>query len=134
MNQFELILQALDIAIDSKLWEGKKCSDVFRILMYVQRKGWLYTPVIDNRVTAVICAYRIPEVNPDNLTKLPKEDSGDILYIPFVMALGENVNLFHIIRESCKIYLENNPDIKEIVLEDKNNKIKRYKLETLQGV
>lgn len=134
MNQIKLILQSLDLIIESQLWPEKKPSEIFNILMYVQAKGWLYTPMVEGKMMAVVCAYRIPDTTDENLTKMPLKDGGNILYIPFVLSIEKNANLFHIIRESCKIYLEENPDIEEIILEDKNNKIKRFNIKTLQGV
>lgn len=135
MNQFDLILQSLDAMIKGQVWLDKKPSEILRILLHVHSKGWLYTPHKDGEITAVICAYRIKEVTDENLTKIPKEDSGNILYVPFVFSLKIESNLFSIIRETCKIYLEQNPDIEEIVLEDKNKQVKKYKLnKTLQGV
>lgn len=126
MSFAKVILGSLDAIIESKLWPDKKPSEIFNILMYVNSKGWLYTPTVDGNVEAILCAYRIPEVSKDTLNKMPLEDSGKILYVPFVLALNKKINLFHIVRESCKIYLEEHPDIEEIVLEDKNQKVKRY--------
>lgn len=134
MNQYKLILQSLDLIIETALWPEKKPSEVFNILMYLHNKGWLYTPTTDGKITAVMCGYRIPEVNETTLTKMPINESGNILYVPFVIAIEKNVNLFHIIRESCKLYLKDNPDIEQIVLEDKNKNIKTFKLKATQGV
>lgn len=134
MNQYALILKSLDIIIESRLWEDRKPSEIFNILMYVHTKGWLYTPVENGEIVAVVCAYKIPEVNEDTLKKMPLKEEGNILYAPFVLSIKKDVNLFHVIRESCKAYLEQNPEVEEIVLEDKNNKIKRFPLKTLQGV
>lgn len=134
MNPYEILLQSLDIIIEAKLWEDKKPSEIFKILMYVHNKGFLYTPLIDGKVIAVLCAYRIPEVNDENLVKLPIKESGKILYVPFALSLNKEDNIFRVVRESLNIYLEKNNDIEEIVLEDKNKKLKRYSLKTLQGV
>lgn len=135
MNNIKIILQALDLIIETSLWPEKKPSDIFNILMYVHHKGWLYTPMVDGKITAILCAYRIKEVTDESLVKMPVNEEGKILYVPFVISVNKNTNLFHIVRESCKIYLENNPDIEEIVLEDKNQKIKKYSLNNiLQGV
>lgn len=134
MNQYKLILQSLDLIIEHALWPEKKASEIFNILMYVHTKGWLYTPNKEGKIIAVICAYRIPNIDGDNLTKMPIEESGNILYVPFVIAIEKNVNLFHIIRESCKLYLKENPDIEQIVLEDKNKKVKTFNLKVTQGV
>ena len=131
---FDIILKSLDIILEENLWPDKKPSECLRILMYVHNKGFLYTPKIDGEISAILCAYKIKDITNVSLTKLPEEDGGKILYVPFVVSLKKDINVFHIIRESCKMYLESNPEIEEIVLEDKNNKIKKYKLKTLQGV
>lgn len=135
MKEIETIFKALDIITEEKLWDDKKPSEILRILLYVHNKGWLYTPTSDGEVVAIICAYRIKEINEDGLRKLPLDEDGKILYVPFVLSIKKDDNLFHIVREACSIYLNENRDIEEIVLEDKNQKIKRYNLKkTLQGV
>lgn len=122
----ETLLKALDLVIENKIWEDKKPSEVLKILMLVNSKGFLYTPIVNGEIKAVLCAYRIKDIN--NLTKIPLKEEGKILYVPFLVSVNKNEDLFNIIRESCRIYLENNSDIEEIILEDKNNKIKRYRL------
>lgn len=122
----ETLLKALDLVIENKIWEDKKPSEVLKILMLVNSKGFLYTPIVNGEIKAVLCAYRIKDIN--NLTKIPLKEEGKILYVPFLVSVNKDEDLFNIIRESCRIYLENNSDIEEIILEDKNNKIKRYRL------
>ncbi len=131
MNNYDLLLQCLDIILESRLWKDKKPSEVFKILVYVHQKGWLYTPRVGDKIKAVMCGYRISDG--DSLIKLPTEDKGNILYIPFVISLDKEADLFHIVRESCKIYLSENPDINEIILEDKNNNIRRYPIKGVKN-
>lgn len=121
-----ILLQALDIICESKLWANKKPSEIFRILMYADSKKWLYTPMVDGKVQAVICAYRIQEG--ESLKEMPLEDEGNFLYIAFVLSINKDADLFKISRETLRSYIQDNPDIKEIILEDKNNKIKRFKI------
>ena len=128
MNENDLILKSLDIIIEEKVWEDKKPSEILRILMYLHNKGWLFFSKINGEIKAILSAYRINEVTDDSLKTLPVDENGHILYVPFVLSLNKNENLFHIIREATNIYLKDNPDIEEIVLEDKNNQIKRYSL------
>lgn len=122
----ELLLQALDLIIENKIWPDKKPSEIIKILLLVHGKGYLFTPIFEGKVKAVFCAYAISEG--DSLTSIPDKSIGNILYVPFMVSVNKRENIFNIIRESCRIYIENNPNIKEIMLEDKNNKIKRYKL------
>lgn len=122
----EIILKALDLIIENNLWEDKKPSEILKILIFINSKGYLYTSVIDGNIKAVLCAYRIKDDT--DLIKIPLKEEGRILYVPFLVSVNKDEDLFNIIRESCRIYLERNPDIEEIILEDKNNKIKRYKL------
>lgn len=122
----DILLTSLDAIIESQIWPDKKASEIIKILMFVHGKGYLYTPTVDGKLKAVFCAYRIKEG--DDLTKIPLEQDGKILYVPFLVSLEKDSNLFNVIRESCRIYLEANPDIEEMILEDKNNQVKRYKL------
>ncbi len=128
MNNFKLLLQTLDLIVESKIWPDRKPSEILNILIYIHSKGWLYTLKDNDIVRVIICGYRIPEINDANLTKLPISESGNILYIPFVVSLDKDNNIFEVIRKSMKVFLEQNKDIEEIILEDKNNKIKRYSL------
>lgn len=124
----EIIFQALDIICESRLWQDKTPSGILKILLYMHNKGWLYTPIVDGKVQAVIGAYRIPEVTDENLVKLPTDNLGKILYIPFVISLSKEDNMYEVVRNSTKEYLKNNPDIVEIVLEGKDDKLRRYKI------
>lgn len=128
MEQYETLLQTLDIFIANKHWPELKPSEIFKIIMYVHSKGFLYTPMVDGKIQCVICAYRIPEVNDITIMKLPLKEEGTILYVPFFISFNKEENLFKIVRESLSLYLENNPDITELVVEDKNKKIKKYYL------
>lgn len=124
----EIIFQALDIICESRLWQDKTPSEILKILLYMHNKGWLYTPIIDGKVQAVIGAYRIDEVTDEKLVKLPKDNSGKILYIPFVISLTKEDNMYEVVRSAMKQYLKENPDIEEIVLEGKDDRLKRYKI------
>lgn len=130
MNQSEIILQSLDIIVDEKLWPDRKPSDILKILNYVYTKGWLYTTSDDNKIKAVVCGYRIPEITDESLVKLPLKENGNILYIPFVISLNKEDNIYRVVRKALNIFLEKNQDLTEMVIEDKNKKIKRY---TLKG-
>lgn len=134
MNSMDILLKSLDLIIENKVWEDRKPSDILRILNYVHNKGWLYIPRENNEIIAIICAYRIKEITKDSLIKLPLKEEGDILYVPFVLSLNKKDNIFKIIRNLMKTYLDENPNVNEIILEDKNNKIKSYNLKALQGV
>lgn len=131
-TQFGTLFQVLDLAIEYKLWPEKKPSEVFKLILYVHNRGWLYTPVVDTKVQAVICAYRIPEVNPDNLVKIPVAEEGNILYVPFAISLGSD-NLFSVIRETLRDFLDDNPDIVELVLEKKGKTV-RFNLGDRNGI
>ena len=122
----ELILKSLDLIYESGLWKDKPPSHILRILMYMNNKGWLYTPSVNGEVKAVIGAYRIKEG--DNLDKLPLKEEGNILYVPFVISLNKEDNIFEVVRETTRKYLDDNPDIEEIVLHDKNEKFRRFKI------
>lgn len=127
----DTLLKALDAIIESQIWPDKKASEIIKILLLIHGKGYLYTPTVDGKLKAVFCAYRIKEG--DELTKIPLEQDGKILYVPFLVSLEKDSNLFNVIRESCRIYLEANPDIEEMMIENKNNEIKRYKLKGEQN-
>lgn len=124
----DVIFQALDLILDSRLWKGKPPSHTLKILLYMKSKNWLYTPMIDGKVKAVIGAYRIPEVTDEILDRLPTEEQGKILYIAFVVSINKEDNIFEVVRNATREYLEANPDVEEIVLEDKNDKLRRYKI------
>ncbi len=121
------LLQIFDLVLEHKLWPNKKPSEVLMTLMFLNGKGWLYTVSDNGKLTAALCGYRIKEVTKDRLKKLPLQEEGTILYVPFSVSLTDE-NIFKVIRKAFHIYIKENPDITELVLEDKNNKIKRYNL------
>ncbi len=124
----DLILQSLDIIVESRLWKDKTPSHILKLLLYMHNKGWLYTPMIEGKVHAVIGAYRIPEVTDEILSRLPVSENGNILYIPFVISVTKEDNMYEVVRGAMKEYLKINPDIIEIVLEGKDDKLRRYKI------
>jgi hypothetical protein len=129
----EIILKALDIICASRIWQDKPPSHTLRVLLYMQNKGWLYVPSISGEIQAVIGAYRIPDVNEETLSRLPVKEEGTILYVPFVVSTTEEYNMYKVVRESMKQYLIQNPDITEIVLEGKDDKLRRYKIGVNNG-
>ncbi len=125
MNQ---ILQSFDIIIESRLWKELKPSKVLQVLMYMNNKGWLYLSG-----DAVIGAYRIPSVTVEHMDILPRNEMGNILYVPLVLSLNKNTNIFKDVRREMRKYLEKNIDIIEIVLQGKDDKIRRYKIGVSNG-
>ena len=85
MLTMEIILKALDIIYESRLWKDRPPSHTLKTLLYLYNKGWLYIPIENNKIKAVIGAYRIPDTNKDTLEKIPVVEQGKILYIPFVV-------------------------------------------------
>lgn len=126
MNPSAIILQAFDMVMKAQLWPDKTPSETLQIIMYVHNKGWLYTPIVNDKVAAVICAYRIKEVTEESLVKIPVKEEGNILYGVFVVSFSDDA--YSVIRSSLGVYLEENKDITELVLKDKNENIKRYNL------
>ena len=124
----DIILQSLDIIHASRIWQDKTPSHTLRILLYMHSKGWLYAPAIDGKVQAVIGAYRVSEVTDEILGRLPQESIGKILYIPFVISVAKEDNMYVVVRHAMKEYLSKNTDIEEIVLEGKDDKLRRYKI------
>lgn len=127
MNANAIILQTFDLAMKKNLFPLLSPSEILKVIMYVHMKGWLYTPTVDGKVTVAICAYRINEVNEDTLYKIPSEEGGKILYVPFAISLVDE-NIATVIRESLNLYIEANPDIEELVLENRHKQLKRYPL------
>ncbi len=127
MNRQELILQAFDVMVAKKIWHDVSASSLLKILMFLESKGWLY--ILEDK--AVVAAYRIKEIS--ELTKIPENECGTILYVPMVISLKKEENVYKIVRSALNIYLEENPDITELVLEDKNEKLKRYKIGDKNG-
>lgn len=127
MTQYDIILHAFDLAMSSKIWPGTTPTEMLRIIFYIHSNKWLYVATHEGKISAVIVAFRIPEVTDENLTKMPVKESGNILYVPMVFSAG-NGNMYTIVKESLRKYLGDNPDVTELVLQDKNEKLKRYSL------
>lgn len=128
MNQHAIILKAFDLILKHKIWEDKTPSEILKILMYLHTKGWLYIPVVDGKIEAIIAAYRIEYINDSSLVKIPVTEIGNTLYVPLALNLSDK-SLYRTIRNSLKSYLEDNPNVNEIVFEElRTNKIKRHKL------
>lgn len=127
MTQSELIAQALTVTYKAKVLGDMTPGEYLMVLMYCHTKGWLYLSQHDGKVVSVIAAYRIPEVTEAYMGKLPPQEGGTILYIPMAASLDPSENVFKSMRETLRKYLEQNPDITEIVIEKENNQLKRYK-------
>lgn len=119
----EIILRSLDIICASRIWKDKTPSHTLRILMYMNSKNWLYV-----QGNAVIGAYRVPDTSDETLGRLPTEEIGNKLYIPFVLSLNKEYNIYGDVRKATTIYLEKNQDIREIVLEGKDDRLRIFKI------
>lgn len=128
MNKIEIILKAFDIMVADKIWHDVTASQLLRILMYLNSRNWLHFLTVDGEYQAVVAAYRIKEISDQAMTIIPENEEGNILYIPMVISLKKEGNMYKIVRESTRMYLEQNPDITQIVLEDKNEKLKVYNI------
>lgn len=128
MISIETIFQSLDIIVTSRIWKDKPPSHTLKILLYMNAKGWLYAPEENDKVQAVIGAYRIPDVTDEAIGRLPEKESGIILYIPFVINVSKADNTYKVVRNAMRKYLKENADINEIVLEGKDDKLRRYKI------
>ncbi len=126
MKSLDILLKSLDVICESRLWKDAQPSEVLKILMYMNNKSFLYTSK-----SAMIGAYRINEG--DDLFKLPIKEEGNILYVPFVVSFNKDNNIYRDVREITKEYLKDNQDINEIILENKNGELKRYKIGEFHG-
>lgn len=133
INNNKALLQAFDIMVEEKIWHDVKASELLRILTFLNSKAWLHMPEIDNEVVAVIAAYRIKEISDECMTKIPEIEDGNILYVPMAISLKKEENIYKVVRESLNIYLGENPDITQLVLEDKNEKLKVYNIGAKNG-
>lgn len=123
MKQVEGLRQIMEMIVRSGIRPEMKPSDWLRALLFFHRKGWLYATVKDKEIKMALAAYRIKEFDEKTKNKVPDVEEGDILYIPFIISRDED--RFRVTR-IAKTFLSNHKDIKEIVFEDKNNRVRRF--------
>lgn len=129
MNQSELLFEIFKLINEKKVCPETSMKEWVTLLLYLHCKGWLYSSVDkDNNIKLAVAMYRIPEINKKYIDVLPKEEQGNILYIPFYVS--DNGNNFTALK-LLKQYLKHNKEkIKEVAFHERgdNNKLKRFKV------
>ena len=125
MKQSELLRQILIACWKSKIRPDMKPSDWLKAILYFHEKGWLYAIAEKDELQVAVVAYRVEEVKSDTAWKVPAEEKGEILYIPFI--ISKHPDKWKLTRMAKK-FLKDNPDVKEIVFQrDKDDKLIRIK-------
>lgn len=93
------------------------------IVMYMEHKGWIHLMMENGRTVGMWGGWRIEEFNEKVYDNLPREEKGNILYIPFACSEFKDRLIF--LKEARKL---NN--IKEIIFNEhkKNGRLHRIKI------
>ena len=118
INESQLILMAFQLVIDSGCCPETTPAEWLKLLWYMHKKGWLYVVFEEDKLSLVVGAYRIPEFDETKADILPTEESGNILYVPFLVSF-ENDKL--LLKKVLDSYLKHFPNITEIVFYERNN-------------
>ena len=130
MKQSEALRQILMMVLKSGIRPEMTPKEWLGIIFYCHKKGWLYGKYEDEKVKVAAVAYRIKDFNEKEYQEaktfiLPEKEEGRILFVPFIVSKDKDVFK---IKKSTTQFLKLNPDITEIVFEDRNNRIKRFKV------
>lgn len=116
----------------SKVAPANSSQELLKTLAYLHCKNWLYYSQENGKLVTVIGAYRIKEFNKEKITVMPEEEEGDILFIPINASTSKDKLIY---RKLLKGYLEENPNVNELIFHDRNsNEIKRYPLKRKENV
>lgn len=84
MTQGQMLAEIFILLTESGVCPQTTPREWIPLLLYLHHKGWLYaTAGPDGHVDAAACAYRIPEVAKRYTDKLPRQERGGVLYVPF---------------------------------------------------
>ncbi len=126
MTQAQLLIQAYFMIIKSGVCPETKPEEWKNILIYLHTKGFLYAHVEGEKVDMVAAMYRVPKLTKKILNTYPKEEKGEILYVPFFVSTSENKALAN---QLFKSIIDKMGNIKEIAFHDLKGgaKLRRYK-------
>lgn len=133
LKQGQLLAKIFGLINESKVCPETTPREWVSLLLYLHHKGWLYSSLKGDEVMAVACGYRIPEVIPEFTDVLPREENGNILYVPFYA--NKDGSRFSALR-FLKAYLKDNiANIKEVAFYHKGDekKLKRYKVKGVKN-
>lgn len=133
MTQTELLLQVALLLEMKKPWADISTCDMLKVIMYVHSKGWLYTAVDEDGVLELVgVAYRVPEYKESEMYKLPKEESGNTLYIPFMVSVSnDRMKVLRSLRQLLNMV----PEAEKLVFErrSKDGVVRQYNKEKHHG-
>ncbi len=122
MTQFDLAMLAIKMVIDAKIRPEMSAAEWSKTIFYLHRKGWLYTKMKDGNIEILFAGYRIKEVNDKTVSELPKEEEGNIFYIPFYLPKEKSLPI-----GAAKRFFQNDPKVHKIVFEEEDgDALKEY--------
>ena len=115
----------MEMVIQARVRPKMQPFEWLGVLLYLEKKGWLKVFTDDGgRVIAATAAYRVKEFKQKAKDKIPEREEGNILFVPFFVSVADDrMEVPRIIKK----YLSENPEIKEVVFEDKNNRVRRFR-------
>lgn len=115
-SDIELLIQVHELVKASGFFEWESEFEWITRLNRLQKQGWLYTAFAGERLMAVAGAFRIPEWRNEYRDRLPDQEEGSILYIPFFISRFERMT------DPLKLlhqFLHAHPDLTKVIFHRK---------------
>lgn len=131
LNQLKRLMEITHLVMKSGVCpeSPRKFSEWFSLIREAHRLGYLYVGFCDDAIDLAVIAYRVSELNDKTGDDLPKEESGNILYVSIASSISKDrLKMTRLLR----VYLEDNPSVEEIAYHN-HGKLKRFHLRSRYG-
>lgn len=119
----KVLAQVFVLIHQAKIRPDMKLGDWAKVLNYLHHKGWLYVTTEGDKVTTAFAAYKVREVDEHTNSKVPDEEEGDIIFIPFYVPKGKKFG-----GKALKDFLSMHEGAKEIAFFNENEVLTRHVL------
>lgn len=125
------ILEIYKFVLDSKVCPQTSSQEWLKIISFMYLNDLLWIITNNNKIEAVIGAYRLNEFDEIKANDIPSKNEGSILFIPFACSISNDLLVWRkLLKEYIKIH-----DINELVFCDySKDGFGKYRKFNIKGV
>lgn len=90
MSKIEVLKEAYKLVVESSIFPEKDKEYFAKLLLYADKKGWLWLGREKGAVKAVGIGYRVKDDKEETLDQIPEKSEGDIFFVPLLVSKAEN--------------------------------------------
>ena len=111
-NDFLILIKTYEMIRATDVFKGMTDPELVKYIIYCASRKWLRFEFEGDELVFVGCGYRIKEFKHEESDKVPQNDEGKILYVPFIVCTSKDKLLP---KKILTQYLADNPEVDEII-------------------